>query len=172
VWDYRNPADSTDTATLLQPILMASRKSCNWEGNWYPQTGDHDFRFSLTSHQPGWRNGRRFGVEANTPLTAVALDPGRAGGTLPGSKSFLSVEADNIVLSTMKKAEDNDDVILRLYEADRKSATARIELPFKTKASFSTNIIEETNGPMNQSGNRIAVPVGHQAIETYRFVVK
>jgi alpha-mannosidase len=172
VWDYRNPTDSTDTATLLQPILMASRKSCNWEGNWYPQIGDHDFRFSITSHQPGWRNGRRFGVEANTPLTAVALDPGHAGGTLPGSKSFLSVEADNIVLSTMKKAEDNDDVILRLYEAERKSATARIELPFKAKASFSTNIIEETNGPMNQSGNRIAVPVGHQAIETYRFVVK
>ena len=172
VWDYRNPTDSTDTATLLQPILMASRKSCHWEGNWYPQTGDHDFRFSLTSHQPGWRNGRRFGVEANTPLTVVALDPGHAGGTLPGSKSFLSVEADNIVLSTMKKAEDNDDVILRLYEADRKSATARIGLPFDAKASFSTNIIEEIAGPLNQSGNRISVPVGHQAIETYRLVVK
>ncbi len=172
VWDYRNPTDSTDTGTLLQPILMASRKSCNWEGNWYPQTGDHDFRFSLSSHTPGWRNGRRFGVEANTPLTAVVLDPRQTGGTLPVSQSFLSVDADNIVVSALKKAEDSDDVILRLYEAERKNTQARVVLPFKAKAASSTNIIEQAQGPLNQSGNRIVVPVGHQAIETYRLVVE
>jgi alpha-mannosidase len=172
VWDYRNPTDSLDMSTLLQPILLASRKSCNWEGNWYPQTGDHDFRFSLTSHQPGWRNGRRFGVGANTPLTAVVLDPSHAGGTLPATKSFLSVDADNVVLSTLKKAEDNEDVILRLYDAERKSVTARVEIPFTAKASFLTNILEESDTPLHQNGNHIAVPVGHQAIETYRLVVK
>jgi alpha-mannosidase len=172
VWDYKNPTDSTDASTFLQPILLASRKSCNWEGNWYPQGGDHDFRFSLTSHQPGWRNGRRFGTEANTPLTAVVGEAGPARGGLPSLKSFLAIDADNVVFSTLKKAEEGDDLVLRVYEADRKSTTAKVALPVEARGVVSTNIIEDPGTDLGQGGSTVALKVGHQAIETYRIRVK
>ncbi|MGB8317686.1 MAG: glycoside hydrolase family 38 C-terminal domain-containing protein, partial [Ignavibacteriaceae bacterium] len=50
VADYIDPTDSLDKNTLLQPLLLASRRSCHWQGNEYLQTGDHHFEFSLTSH--------------------------------------------------------------------------------------------------------------------------
>jgi len=169
VWDYRNPTDSTDASPFLQPILLASRRSCNGEGNWYPQAGDHDFRFSLTSHKPGWRNGRRFGVETNTPLTAVVGEAGSDKATLPASRSFLAIDADNVVLSTLKKAEEGNDVILRVYDADRKNAVAKVTLPVPATRVSATNIIEDTGADLNQSGGKIEIKVGHQGIETLRI---
>jgi alpha-mannosidase len=169
VWDYRDPTDSTVTAPLLQPVLLASRKSCHWEGNWYLQAGNHDFRFSLSSHQPGWQNGRRFGVGANSPLVAVTPDSGPGPKTLPESKSFLSCNAENVVVSTMKKAEASDDVIIRVYDADGKDARATISLPFAPRSSSITNIIEDGGVPTPAAGVHVQVPVGHHAIETIRL---
>ena len=52
--DYMDPTDKGLTNTILQPILLASRRSCHGEGNDYHQTGNHSFSFSVTSHKPGW----------------------------------------------------------------------------------------------------------------------
>ncbi|MCK7473252.1 MAG: hypothetical protein MZV49_06380 [Rhodopseudomonas palustris] len=70
--DYKDPTDDPVPYPVLQPILLASRRSCHGEGNWYLQEGDHHYRFSLTSHAAGWRNGYRAGIAANAPLIAVA----------------------------------------------------------------------------------------------------
>ena len=37
-------------------------------------------------------------------------------GPLPHSDSFLCVDQENLVVSVVKKAEDNDDLIIRCYE--------------------------------------------------------
>ena len=65
--DYKDPTDDPVPYPVLQPVLLASRRSCHGEGNWYLQEGDHHYRFSLTSHAAGWRNGYRAGIAANSP---------------------------------------------------------------------------------------------------------
>ena len=71
VADWIDPTDHPVTNQILQAILLASRKSCHGEGNEYLQTGNHFFTFSMTSHQPGWKNGALFGRQANEKLIAV-----------------------------------------------------------------------------------------------------
>ena len=39
-------------------MLLASRRSCHGQGNWYLQEGDHRYRFSLTSHEAADSQGR------------------------------------------------------------------------------------------------------------------
>ncbi len=116
VWDYLNPTDPAPDRFLLQPVLLASRRSCHGEGPWYLQKGDHHYRFSLTSHGPARQSGQRQGVEANTPLIAVVDPPRHPQAQLAESGSFVSLDADNLVLSTMKKCEDDESVIVRLFD--------------------------------------------------------
>ncbi|NOX89063.1 MAG: hypothetical protein GXO77_08555, partial [Calditrichaeota bacterium] len=71
VWDYQDPTDDPVDYPILQPLLLASRKSCHREGNWYLQKGDHSFHFSLTSHKGDWKYGYRTAKEANQPLIPV-----------------------------------------------------------------------------------------------------
>ena len=73
-FDYLDPTPDPAQSTLIQPILMASRKSCHWEGNDYIQLGDHHFSFSLYIHEPGWKNGFHKGKQGQNKLYTV-LDP-------------------------------------------------------------------------------------------------
>jgi alpha-mannosidase len=168
--DYKDPTDDPAPYPVLQPVLLASRRSCHGEGNWYLQEGDHDYRFSLTSHAAGWRNGYRAGIAANAPLVAVAATAAPASAGLPESKSFLPFQAPNLVLSTMKKAEKGDAVILRVYDIEGRDVetTAGLFVPLKTAEK--TNIIEEEGTPLKLTKNGLPVKVGHHAIETLKLV--
>ncbi len=168
--DYRDPTDDPVPYPVLQPILLASRRSCHGEGNWYLQEGDHHYRFSLTSHAPGWRNGYRAGIAANDPLIAVTAPVEGPRADLPGSRSFLPYSGSNIVLSAMKKAETDDSVILRLYDIEGKDAEAGIELFVPLKTAVRTNIIEEEGPALKPRKGRFVLPVGHHAVETVKLV--
>jgi alpha-mannosidase len=168
--DFKDPTDDPVPYPILQPVLLASRRSCHGEGNWYLQEGDHHDRFSLTSHPAGWRNGYRAGVAANDPLVAVVAPSAGQKADLPESKSFLPYSAPNVVLSTLKKAEADDAVILRVYDIEGKDAEAAIELFAPVKRALRTNIIEEEGAVITPRKGKIAVPVGHHAVETVKLV--
>jgi alpha-mannosidase len=168
--DYKDPTDDPVPYPVLQPVLLASRRSCHGEGNWYLQEGDHDFRFSLTSHAAGWRNGYRAGIAANTPLLAVAPAAGSAQAGLPEALSFLPTNASNIVLATMKKAEADDAVVIRVCEIEGKDGETEIRLPVPVKTAVRTNVIEEDATALKPRSRRLVLPVGHHAIETVKLV--
>jgi len=169
VFDWQDPTDPSNKSTLLQPVLLASRKSCNGSGVWYPQAGDHTYRFSISSHPGDWRNGRQDGIAANHPLLALVGAHATAAANLPLVMSFASVSAGNVVVSTIKKCEDDDSVIVRAYEIEGKDATATINLFRPAKAAERTNIIEEEGKPLPLRKGGIDLPIGHHAIETIKL---
>jgi alpha-mannosidase len=168
--DYKDPTNDPVLYPVLQPILLASRRSCHGEGNWYLQEGDHEYRFSLTSHAAGWRNGYRAGIAANAPLITVAPSGNPIFPDLPESMSFLPFIDSNVILATMKKAETDDAVIVRAYDIEGKDGETEIRLPVPVKEAFRTNIIEEPGEALKPRKGRFVLPVGHNAIETVRLV--
>ncbi|WP_242202040.1 glycoside hydrolase family 38 N-terminal domain-containing protein [Aestuariivivens insulae] len=167
--DWQDPTDSLSQKTILQPILLASRKSCHHEGNDYHQTGDHSFSFSLTSHKPGWRNGRQFGTAHNEKFQKV-VDPVRYRiGVLPNKQSFFSVSDSNLVISTLKKAEDDNKVVMRIFEADGQDSEAKINVFNTVDRAWRTSLIEKTESELRAKDNTISIEVGHNAIETLKF---
>ena len=169
VCDFKDPTDSPVPYPVLQPILLASRRSCHGEGNWYLQEGDHHYRFSLTSDGPGWRSGYKQGIQPNNPLIALVNPAAGAGASLPESMSFLSLSAPNVLVSTLKKAEDDDSVILRVYDIEGKDSEARLNLFVPVKTADMVNIIEEEATPLKQAKDGLSLKVGHYAIETFRL---
>ena len=171
VADYVDPTTDPASYPVLQPVLLASRRSCHPWGNWYLQPGSHDFHFSISSHQPGWKNGYRFGIQANNPLRTVVAPARLPGAALPEEKSFLSVDAPNVILSTVKKWEDGDGLIVRAYDAEGKDTQVRIKLAVPIKHAELTNIIEEPSKAVRASANSLPLQIGHNAIETAEVTV-
>ncbi|MFH0762066.1 MAG: glycosyl hydrolase-related protein [Bacteroidota bacterium] len=172
VCDWVDPTSSPVNNPILQPILLASRKSCHWKGNWYLQPGDHQYSFSVLSHQPGWQNGYHFGMQANNPLIAIAgQKPGRET-FLPAEKSFFSVSQNNVLISTIKKCEDDNSLIVRLYDIEGKDSEVKLNTFFPLTGGEHTNIIEEEGKPMPVSGQSFQTKIGHHAIETFKLFLK
>ncbi|MEI6047404.1 MAG: glycosyl hydrolase-related protein [Bacteroidota bacterium] len=169
VFDWIDPTTNPAGYAILQPVLLASRKSCHSEGNYYLQPGDHSFTFSIYSHNGDWKNGYRLGTQSNQPLKAVVSNAASDKGTTAETMSFISVENKNLVLSTIKKCEDDNQVIVRCYDMEGKDAEAKIIVykPFQ-KAEL-TNLIEEEGKPIPGSGTTIGLKVGHHAIETIKL---
>ena len=47
---------------------------------------------------------------------------------MPETMSFISVENKNLILSTVKKCEDDDNVIVRCYDIEGNDSDAKISL--------------------------------------------
>jgi alpha-mannosidase len=167
VVDYIDPSDLPSEYPLIQPILLASRRSCHWEGNEYLQTGNHYFSFSLLSHKPGWENGFRFGIQANEKLQVVfAAEPYKTN-SLPEELSFFGVENANVVISAVKKAEDESAAVFRVYEIEGKQTEAVMHCFKSFSEIFQTNLIEETRKPLPVHNGALTSKIGPFSIETF-----
>jgi alpha-mannosidase len=170
VFDWRDITGlCASNAAVVQPVLLATRKSCNGEGVWYPQTGTHDFRFSLTGHGGDWRQGWRAGIEANHPLEAVSAAPAKGwGAALPPESAFVKVDAPNVRVTAVKEAEDGDGVVVRLVEMEGRDCEVALVFGRPVKSARRANIIEDPEGVLKPRGDTVVLPVGHHAIETVR----
>lgn len=171
-FDFVDITGNFPNSTLLQPLLLASRKSCHSEGNEYLQTGDHYYSFSLTSDNPGWENGFQFGREANEPLEAVVNPVQTIGARLPEKESFVSINKKNVIITTMKKAEDDDGIILRFYEIEGKDTDLEFHFNQPVRKAYMTSLIEKTSGEIPSSGNILKFNIKHNSIETIKIYFK
>lgn len=126
----------------------------------YQDQGVQKFHYTLLPHPGGWDEAGtvRKAVELNQ--RPVALVTTLHPGPLPHSASFLSVDQDNIVISVLKKAEDNDDVILRAYETAGAATTATIKLGWFNRS------LTASFGPCEIKTFRIGADPNQPAIET------
>lgn len=172
VADYIDPTGLAGGALVLEPIMLASRRSCHGEGNEYLQTGNHYYNYSLTSHKPGFQNGYKFGRQANEKLLVV-VDPVPAKeNPLPESLSFFSVDSPDISISAVKKAEDGNETIIRLYENGISDASCNLKSWFNISSAEETSMIEYEGKPVNHADKTVGLKIGSHSIETLKLKLK
>lgn len=136
--------------------------------------GHHEFTYSLYPHGGTWKDAMtvRQGYELNYPLMAIAVDP--HAGTLPAEQSFISADANNVVITAVKQAEDDDSLIIRFYEWAGKPAQVKLQLPQAAKAAFDVNLMEKSEQPLTlgASGKEVTVPTKPYEIKSVRVVFK
>lgn len=91
----------------------------------YMDQGIHEFNYALYPFQNAAMSQRR-ADELNFPLRRVTGTFHK--GELPETKSCISVEEPNIIVTAVKQAEDGAGTILRFYEAEGTDTTAHITL--------------------------------------------
>jgi alpha-mannosidase len=129
----------------LRSTLLRSPKSPDPEAD----MGRHTFAYALMPHAGGWR-------EAGVVAEALRFNaPFRWGPALP---SVASVDDTNLVLDTIKRAEDSDDVVLRLYEAHGGRGVARVRLALPFERAVRANALEDDGEELHVEGGEIVVP--------------
>jgi alpha-mannosidase len=136
--------------------------------------GHHHFHYALYPHAGTWKDAMtvRHGWEYDYPLQAV-VTTGHSG-SLPAEHSFASVSPENVVLTAVKKAEDQNGLgvnglIFRAYEWAGKDSVAEFDVPPGATGATVTNLMEEPQGdPLTMDGDTIKVPIKHNEILTIR----
>lgn len=127
---------------------------------------EHFFTYALYPHAEGWRAAGtvREAYMLNQPLLAVEK------GTKAGEYSFASVDKDNVILETVKAAEDGNGIILRLYESENAKTKVCLTVNRDFERAYICNLLEETETEAAVSGSRIQIPVKPYEIVTVRIV--
>lgn len=150
---------------LLRITLLRSPKWPDPEAD----MGHHHFHYALYPHAGTWKDALvvRHGYEYNYPLTATVTMA--HGGSLPAEHSFVSVSPENVVLTAMKKAEDNNGLIFRVYEWAGKESTVEFHVPPGATAATVTNMQETPEGsPLQVTGDVVKAPIKPYEILTIR----
>lgn len=126
----------------------------------------HYFTYSLYPHAETWK------AAGTVPQAFFLNQPALAvqGGTPGESFGLAAVSAPNVVLETVKRAEDGNGVILRMYECEnaRTPVTLTWNRPFASAESC--NCLEEADGqPVKVEGNRISFTIKPFEIKTIRI---
>jgi alpha-mannosidase len=122
--------------------------------------GHQHFRYALYPHSGDWKQAMtvRHGYEFNEAPYSVQVDA--HAGAMPSEFSFVSVSADNVVLSAMKKAEDSDALVFHMYEWAGKEGTVELKVPHGATTATETNLMEQPEGNVLAIDNdRIQVAV-------------
>ncbi|MBO4433779.1 MAG: hypothetical protein J5852_09650 [Clostridia bacterium] len=128
--------------------------------------GVHKFTYSLLVHEAA------FGTEAvikpayllNYPLLAFG---GNAKCNYSGS--LLSAGADNIIIETVKPAEDKNGFIVRIYEAEGSYTACDLTLNPSIKSAFKTDMLEFDDEPLGVKNNSVKLYFKPYEIKTLRL---
>jgi alpha-mannosidase len=106
--------------------------------------GHHEFTYSLYPHAGTWRDAQtvRRGYELNYKLLAIQSQ--KHDGALQAEHSFVRIEADNVVLTAVKKSEDDDSLVLRFYEWAGKEVDVKLHLPAGAQSASETDLMEKS----------------------------
>ncbi|MCD6510652.1 MAG: alpha-mannosidase [Thermoprotei archaeon] len=141
-----------------------------------PRVGIHVIRYALYPHKGDWRRSSvlKKGYEFNYPL--IAYVDTKHKGSLPRELSFLEIGENNILLSALKKAEDTDELILRVYEGLGRDGKCHVKLVFRVEKAVRTDLMEEGRYIKEEEipveKGAVEFRIGHNEIVTIRMKVK
>ncbi len=130
--------------------------------------GEQHFALAINTHNGDWKNGSatQAGYNFNLPLMARVVQ--QQGGALPPVHSFFNVEPSRVIVAALKKSEDDNDWILRIYESTGQPATATITLPFAAKLVSEVNLIEWNAKPLPLTGQKVTVNLAAWEVKTIK----
>jgi alpha-mannosidase len=140
----------------LRLTLLRSPKSPDPEAD----MGRHEFAYALVPHEGNWRAA---GVLAEATRFNAPL---RRTGAI---QQFAEVNDPNLVLNTVKRAEDSDVIVLRFYEpyGGRGIARVRMGIPFSTATR--ANALEDDGDALEVDVDAIVIPYRPHEVLTVKL---
>jgi alpha-mannosidase len=130
--------------------------------------GQHTFCYGLMPHVGTFQQAGviRTGYEFNVPLLTSLTD------AQPTEVSFFQVDQPGVVIDTVKKAEDSDTIIVRLYEAfgNQQSVVLSSSLPVVSAARC--NLLEAQDEPVSWQNGSLAFEITPFQIVTFKLKLR
>ncbi|HEY2471025.1 MAG TPA: glycoside hydrolase family 38 C-terminal domain-containing protein [Terracidiphilus sp.] len=139
--DCKNGSDKPNDHTIRLTLIRTPGVSGGYPDQATQDIGHHEFIYGIAGHAGGWRHAQTDwqAERLNAPL--LVFETSKHDGNLGRSFSLLKVSNPRIRVLALKKAEDSDDVIVRMVEMDGKPQP-------DVRVSFASPVTEarEVNG--------------------------
>ncbi len=165
--------------TLLRAFEIALA-TVSWKWERHPEMkgsqslGEHEFNYFVYPHKGNWDSGdvMQEADSFNVPLEIAQAGPYK--GSLPKKFSFIELKGKGLMLSTIKKAEDSDNIIVRVYNPTKRKIACELKL-FRNiaKADF-VNLNEKVlnSSELKIYKNKISFEARAKKIITLKIKVK
>ena len=161
--------------------------------------GQHRFMYSLLPHAGDWAAAIPEAYALNDPLVVYQVDDRRRtmddgqqesdsviadGGrrtmddghqvaspaVVHRLSSAVACDSANVIIETLKRAEDGNGIIVRLYESQRRRGQVRLKAGFALTAAYRANLLEENQQALEIVDGAIQLNLRPYEIATLRLI--
>ena len=136
---------------VLRLTLLRAPKSPDPQAD----MGKHHFTYSLLPHRGDVANSGvpLAGYDLNVPVLVQQLPVQE--GVLAQTHSYFRLDKHNLIIESVKRAEDGDGIIVRLYEAYRRRGTARLIINGLCSRATRTDLRERDEAELEVNGGAV-----------------
>ena len=150
--------------SIFENQMMLTLIKCGTYPNPVADQGRHTFTYAFYPHAGNYKQGGTI-QEAyllNRPMTAKKTN---GGGILPDTYSLISCDCKNIIMETVKEAEDGKGIVVRLHDTWNKKSNPTLRFGFEVKKISLCDMMERPIREISQN-NLVTLPVGNFEIVT------
>ena len=139
-------------STFGSQMRMSLLRSPRWPDP-TADLGEHEISYAIFPHEGSWQEAgvTREALLFNAPLVTTT------GAAAP--RAFLSCDDSNLIIDTVKRAEGDGRLVLRLYESHGARGTARLRVEIPHSTARVCNALEDpTHEPATEADGAIVVP--------------
>lgn len=127
---------------------------------------EHLFTYSLYPHSGTWREGETIQEAADLNDTVDLIFADSHDGTLQSEHSFLSLNSKQVTLEAVKKAEQDDALVVRIVERHGMTSQINLELDAAVKSASLCNLLEAEEEKLDCSTGKISFKIKPYEIKT------
>ena len=154
--DCKNGSDKPNDHTIRLTLIRTPGVAGGYPDQATQDLGHHEFIYGIAGHAAGWRDGQTDwqAQRLNAPL--LVFQTSKHDGNLGRSFSLLKVNNPRIRVLALKKAEESDEIIVRMVELDGKpQRDVRVSLASPVAEAREVNGQEQPVGPATVSSGEL-----------------
>lgn len=130
----------------------------------FTDQGDHQLSYALYPHAGNWRTGETV-QRAREFNQALMVIPGAVEHVNP----LVSCSTSNIVVDCVKKAEESDDIIIRVHEGHGQSTKVALEFGPKVEYAAECDMLEQELAPLKLVKAKLVLKFSPFEIKTLKL---
>lgn len=152
--------------STIQLSLLRSGNSSRDSIEEVNDQGEHIMSYSIIPHSGNYIDADivRKAYAFNNPM--IAREINNSDGESAQSFSLVNTDSENIIIDTVKKAENNDNVIFRLYESQNKKGRAKLKFGVDIKKLYLCDLLENIEKEIEVKDNTAEIDVNNFEIIT------
>jgi alpha-mannosidase len=139
--DCKNGSDKPNDHTVRLTLIRTPGTRGGYPDQGTQDIGHHEFIYGITGHALGWRQAQSDWQAQRLDDPLIAFETSSHAGALGREFSLLKVSNPRIRVLALKKAEQSDEIIVRLVELD-----GRPQPDVKISFAASITAAREVNG--------------------------
>lgn len=131
--------------------------------------GYHEFTYSLLPHEGQWQQGKVQEEAYKLNCRPYVLFDEPHSGKLEDKLSFVTVDAENVIVEVTKEEEAGEASIVRLFESFNKRTKVKLTTYLRPKKVYETNLEEKELKEMVVSENSFEFMINPYEIKTFKI---